>query len=467
MATVPSTSRQAFLANLRESGLVGDEQLAALEARLPETERGRLVARALVKEGVLTKFQAEQLLAGRTGGFVLGQYRILDEIGKGGMGRVFKALHVTMNRTVALKVLAPQLVETEKAQVLFQREMRAAARLMHPHIVTAYDANRIGNRYYLVLEYIDGPNLDRLVREQGPLPVGLACEFIRQAAEGLQYAHEMGMVHRDIKPSNLLVLLPGGEPRRRRCTVKILDFGLARLQGGDNDAQEVATIVTRPNMVMGTPDFVAPEQARNLHDVDIRADLYSLGCTLYFLLTGEVPFPEGGTLEKLIRHTTEEPLPLEKLRGDVPPAVSALVRKLMAKDPALRYQTPAELATALEAHAVEAGTWTPTTTGPLSTSEFASEEAAAGGISSEEALATPLPASEPNFVFLASASPSEETGALINTVLPDGTATLVSGTHLAGAVKKLAAQADRRRITLAIAIAVAIVGLLLGLISLL
>jgi serine/threonine protein kinase len=249
--------------------------------------------------------------------------------------------------------------------------------------------------------------------------------------------------------------------------VKILDFGLARLQGSENDAQEVATIVTRPNMVMGTPDFVAPEQARNLHAVDIRADLYSLGCTLYFLLTGEVPFPEGGALEKLIRHTTEEPIPIDKLRGDVPPAVSALVRKLMAKDPALRYQTPAELATALEPHAVEAGNWTPTTMGPLSTSEFASEEAAAGGISSEEALATPLPASEPNFVFHASASPSEETGALINTVLPDGTATLVSGTHLPGAVKNLAAQADRRRITLAIAIAVAIVGLLLGLISLL
>jgi len=465
MATVPSTSRQAFLANLRESGLVGDEQFAALEARLPETERGRLVARALVKDGVLTKFQAEQLLAGRTSGFVLGQYRVLDEIGKGGMGRVFKAVHVTMNRTVALKVLAPQLVETEKAQVLFQREMRAAARLMHPHIVTAYDANQIGNRYYLVLEYVDGPSLDRLVREQGPLPAGLACEFIRQAAEGLQYAHEMGMVHRDIKPSNLLVLLPGGEPRRRRCTVKILDFGLARLQGSENDAQEVATIVTRPNMVMGTPDFVAPEQARNLHAVDIRADLYSLGCTLYFLLTGEVPFPDGGTLEKLIRHTTEEPVPIDKLRGDVPPAVIALVRKLMAKDPALRYQTPAELATALESYAAEVDGWTAPAMASGFTSEFPQEEPAEGAPSSAEALVTPLPASEPNFVF--HASPTEDTGALINTILPDGTATLVSGAHLPGAVKNPAAQADRRRITLAIAIAVAIVGLLVGLISLL
>src|SRR5207253_1515146 len=203
MATIPSIDRHTFLANLRDSGLVSDGELDDLLPRLPQTERGKVVARVLVREGVLTKFQAEQLLAGRTGGFVLGQYRIVDEIGKGGMGRVFKAVHHTMNRVVALKILASQLVETEKAQQLFQREMRAVARLMHPNLVTAYDANKVGNRFYLVMEYVDGPNLEELVRQLGPLPVGQACELMRQAADGLQYATDMGMVHRDVKPSNI------------------------------------------------------------------------------------------------------------------------------------------------------------------------------------------------------------------------------------------------------------------------
>src|SRR5262249_27391017 len=178
MATPQHVDRQTFLTNLRQSGLVTPAQLAAVADKLPDTHRGRLVARALVEVGLLTKFQAEMLLAGRTGGFVLGQYRILDQLGQGGIGRVFKAVHATMDRGVALKVLAPQLVDTDKAQALFNREMQAAARLHHPNIVTAYDANRVGDRYYLVMEYVDGPNLDRLVRERGPLHIGQACDFI-------------------------------------------------------------------------------------------------------------------------------------------------------------------------------------------------------------------------------------------------------------------------------------------------
>jgi eukaryotic-like serine/threonine-protein kinase len=355
MAT-PHVDRQTFLANLRQSGLVSENQLVAVRERLPDTNRGRVIARALVECGLLTKFQAEMLLAGRTGGFVLGQYRILDQLGQGGMGRVFKALHTTMNRVVALKVLAPQLVETDKAQQLFHREMQAAARLHHPNIVTAYDANRVGDRYYLVMEYVDGPNLDRLVRENGPLPVGQACEFARQAALGLQHAHEVGMVHRDIKPANLLLQRFGPQAAERRCTVKILDFGLARLSDpGEADGPD--TIPTRPNVIMGTPDYVAPEQARDLHSADIRADLYSLGCTLYFLLTGRVPFPGGSSLEKLVRHMSLEPVPVEQLRPEVPPGVAAIVRRLLAKRPADRFQTPAELAAALAPYAAEGAVW--------------------------------------------------------------------------------------------------------------
>jgi serine/threonine-protein kinase len=351
MIMIPTQmDRKTFLANLRRSGLISPEEYRELKPRLPDSQRGRVLARALVEWGKLTKFQAELLLAGCTNGFILGQYRILEQLGQGGMGRVFKAMHQTMNRVVAVKVLAPHLVKTEKAQRLFQREVRAAARLIHPNIVTAYDANQLGDRHYLVMEYVDGPNLEQLVRERGPLPVGQACDLMHQIAHGLQHAFEMGMVHRDIKPANLLVQ-PTGLDGRGPCVAKILDFGLARLHDGEGEATQ-ATIVTRPNVVMGTPDFLSPEQARSLHKVDIRSDLYSLGCTFYYLLTGKVPFPGGNSLEKLLRQSTEEPIPLEQLRLDVHAGVVQVVRRLMAKDPAARFPTPAELDAALAPFAV-------------------------------------------------------------------------------------------------------------------
>jgi len=360
MAT-PATfiDRQTFLANLRQSGLVESAQLEAIVGQLPETNRGRVIARELVARGLLTKFQAEMLLAGRTGGFLLGQYRILDQLGQGGMGRVFKAVHQTMHRIVALKVVTSQLVKTEQGRQLFLREVRAAARLMHPNIVTAYDANQIGDRHYMVMEFVDGPNLEQLVRQKGPLPVGQACDFIRQAASGLQFALENHMVHRDIKPANLLVQRAAGSARDTQCVVKILDFGLARLhQRNPEDEPGPNTILTKENTVMGTPDYVSPEQARDLHKVDIRSDLYSLGCTFYDLLTGQVPFPGGTTLEKLVRHGTEEATPVDSLRPEVPAAVAAIVRRLMAKQPAERFQTPAELMAALAPLAVNSpGTW--------------------------------------------------------------------------------------------------------------
>jgi serine/threonine-protein kinase len=330
---------QTFLTHLRHSGLVTDDELDAALERIPAAERGKPVARALVQQGLLTKFQAELLLVGRTSGFTLGQYRIVDQLGQGGMGRVFKAEHQTMGRTVAIKVLAPQHTKTEKARELFMREVRAAGRLMHPNIVTAHDANELDGRHYLVMEYIDGPNLDQLVRDRGALPVGLACDIVRQAASGLQCAFEQSMVHRDIKPSNLL-LQRSGTTLSSGYLVKILDFGLARL--GDVGDRAGESIDGR-NVVMGTPDYLSPEQARDVHLVDIRSDLYSLGCTFYFLLTAQVPFPGGTTVDKLVRHTREEPVPVEQLRPDIPLEVADIVRCLMAKEPAKRFQTPAEL----------------------------------------------------------------------------------------------------------------------------
>jgi serine/threonine-protein kinase len=349
MKSTTSMDRQTFLAHLRRSKLLGSREFLDVVERLPETDRGRVVARTLVEWGVLTKFQAEILLAGRSTGFVLGQYRILDQLGQGGMGRVYKALHLRMHRTVALKVLAPQVMQSEKAKKLFQREVRAAGQLTHPNIVTAYDANTVNGRYFLVMEYVNGPNLDQLVRRRGRLPVGLACDLIRQAALGLQYAFERGMVHRDIKPANLLA--QRGPTRNSPYVLKILDFGLARLHDVES-AEGGDTILTSKNIVLGTPDFLSPEQARDMHEVDIRSDLYSLGCTFYFLLTGHVPFPGGSKLEKLVRHGSQTPAPVESFRPDISPQVAAIVRRMMAKEMTDRFQTPALLAAALDPFAV-------------------------------------------------------------------------------------------------------------------
>jgi serine/threonine-protein kinase len=237
------------------------------------------------------------------------------------------------------------------------------------------------------MEYVDGPNLEQLVGEKGPLPVGQACDFIRQAAIGLQFALENHMVHRDIKPANLLVQRAGGSARDSQCVVKILDFGLARLhQRNSEDEPGSNTILTKENLVMGTPDYLSPEQARDLHKVDIRSDLYSLGCTFYFLLTGQVPFPGGSTLEKLVRHGTEEAKPVLSLRPEIPPPVAAIVHRLMAKQPAERFQTPAELAAALVPFAVSSpGTWSD----PDPSRAFLEERGGSGDDDSEPIIYAP------------------------------------------------------------------------------
>jgi serine/threonine protein kinase len=360
MSAPRSIDRQTFLSYLRHSALVAADEVARIEARHSDKPRGRSVARALVEEGVLTRFQAERLLIGRTSGFVLGPYKILDHLGRGGMGRVYKAEHRTMGRLVALKVLANEVLSSERAVQLFLHEVRAAASLVHPNIVTAYDANHAGGRYYLVLEFVDGPNLDQLVRTQGPLSPGLACDYVLQVCSALQAATQRGMIHRDIKPANILVQWHGAAGDGAPGLVKVSDFGLARLAEAPSSTgmagAAVGTLETRDNTVMGTPDYLSPEQARCLHRTDIRSDLYSLGCTFHFLLTGQPPFPGGTALDKLIRHSTEAPPPLSKFRPDVPDAVAAIVAKLMAKKPEDRFQAPEELAVALRPFAVSGPT---------------------------------------------------------------------------------------------------------------
>jgi serine/threonine protein kinase/WD40 repeat protein len=303
------------------------------------------------------------------------RYRVLGLVGIGGMGVVYRAQHLLMDRVVALKVIHRQLVDRPGASERFRREVKAAAGLAHPNVVAAYDAEQVGDRHFLVMEYVPGVTLTQLVKEQGPLPPAQACDYIRQAALGLQHAHERGMVHRDIKPHNLMVSVVRGPSsvvkdttmsvvrcpssvvkdrtkdaapfltpdhgERTTDVIKILDFGLARL------GQEPAGDLTYSGTVMGSADFLAPEQADDPHRADIRADIYSLGCTLFFLLTGKPPFSDGTFTQKLKAHALRKPPPLAALRPDLPAGLEQVVQRLLAKEPSERFQTPAEVAEAL------------------------------------------------------------------------------------------------------------------------
>lgn len=288
------------------------------------------------------------------------------------MGQVFKARHRTLGRLVAVKILRPALLSNDRAIKRFLREMRVAAGLSHPHIVRALDADCLDNRYFFAMDFVAGQDLAKIVKQTGPLRVAQACDYIRQAALGLQHAHERGMVHRDIKPHNLLVTPAANTSPRsssttpvaflgRWGTVKILDMGLALLT--EQEGSENSTQLTQLGVVMGTPDFISPEQVRNSHATDIRSDIYSLGCTLYFLLTARLPFPKGTTTEKLLQHQLDEPPPVEEIRRQqllqrgkparevrrLSPRVAEVVRAMMAKRPEHRLQTPAEVVEAMTA----------------------------------------------------------------------------------------------------------------------
>ena len=297
-------------------------------------------------------------------GTILGQYRILEPLGAGGMGQVYKAVHEAMDRVVALKVIAPHLLKEARARARFQQEVRTAARLHHPNIVLAHDAAEANGLWFLVMEYVEGTTLSTLVAEHGLPPVPLACEIIRQAAMGLQHAQDKGMVHRDIKPGNLMVSAqhtPGGgaivRPDRRgpglpgwptAPFVKILDFGVARLReiGSDGEPLKAKTL-TQEGSVVGTPEFMSPEQACDSRSVDVRSDIYSLGCTLYFLLAGRPPFCGATALETMVQHLKQPLPPLDQMRPGLAPALVEIVNKMLAKSADDRYRTPAEVAEAL------------------------------------------------------------------------------------------------------------------------
>jgi serine/threonine-protein kinase len=311
-------------------------------------------------------------------------YTILAKIGQGGMGQVFKAKQDRLDRLVALKIISQECISQDPHAIRrFQQEAKAAAQLSHPNIIVIYDFNQFESTYYIAMEYVDGVDLHQLVRDCGPLAVALACNFVRQVSLGLQHGHKHGMVHRDIKPSNLLLALPSMDVgvsgfktlpalvHRRRVSphdssagsslslrlpmehlkdgvVKILDMGMALLAHRPTDPDSPRW--TRHGTILGTPDFLAPEQALDARQVDIRADLYSLGCTLYYLITGRPPFGEYPLVRKLMMHQIAKPRPIVELQPGVPRDVENIINKLMAKVPEGRYQTPLELAEALTAH---------------------------------------------------------------------------------------------------------------------
>ncbi len=293
----------------------------------------------LIERGLITEWQHAKLVRGRHQGFFLGKYKLLSRLGRGGMATVYLAEHTRLKRQVAIKALPPERVRTRSYLRRFLREARAIATLDHPNIVHAYEVDNEGDLHYIVMEFIEGIDLDRLVRKGKPLNPRVAADYIRQAAQGLAHAHQRGLIHRDVKPANLLV--------DREGTVKILDLGLAQVTALGAEAVSAVTLECGDSFI-GTTDYMAPEQARNSHKVDFRADMYSLGCTFYFLLSGQAPFAEGTLAERLLKHQTTEPELLSSLRRGIPEELARFCGRLMAKRPEDRFGDMTEVADLLE-----------------------------------------------------------------------------------------------------------------------
>lgn len=325
-----------FREALAKSKLVGDEQLAGVLSLQPALANDpQALAEALSAAGYLTPWQRDKLLEGRYKGFFLGKYRILAQIGAGAMGSVFLGEHKVMRHKVAIKVLAKRLVGRDTYIRRFEQEARAAAAVNHPCVVRAFDFDSSDDVHYLVMEFAEGEDLQKIVTRDGVLPIPVVAQCVLQTAEGLAAAHEAGLVHRDIKPSNLLVDSQGN--------VRILDLGLARILDDD----EPSLTLVHDSKMIGTVDYLAPEQARNSHHIDGRADLYSLGCTMYFLLSGRPPFDDGTLTQRVIEHQTKLPVDIRQRRRDCPAELAFICHKLLAKRAEERFQTAQEVVDAL------------------------------------------------------------------------------------------------------------------------
>lgn len=330
-----------FFKRIEESGLL-NESIIEQRDRLQKLASGEDAAAELVRQKLLTAYQSQVLLSGDHVPLVIGDYIVMESIGRGGMGYVLKARHQRMKRQVAIKFLLKSLTESDELRRRFEREVEAAAQLDHQNIVTAYDAGVHEGSHYLVMQYVDGEDLSQIVRSSGPLDIPRAVDAIRQAALGLGFAHDRGIIHRDIKPGNLLL--------DREGVVRILDMGLARITPSPGDALEggAQADLTNTGSVMGTIDYMAPEQALDAKSVDHRADIYSLGCTLYFLVTGNPPFRNETVMRRLLAHR-EEPAPrISVYRPDAPVELDNIFSTMMAKSPDDRFASMKDLVVALD-----------------------------------------------------------------------------------------------------------------------
>ncbi len=362
----------SFLAGVKQSGLIDAKRFDALLAELQRSgvdlSDSAAIAQSFVARKILTDWQCEKLLQGRHKGFILGRYRLLSLLGTGEMSAVYLAEHIMMERRCAIKVLPANKVQDTSYLGRFHREARAVASLNHPNIVKAFDVDKQNEGgaeiHFLVMEYVSGKNLGKTVLEKGPLDFIQAVDYIRQGADGLQHAHEAGLVHRDIKPENLLIDQEG--------VVKLLDLGLARFF---NASDEESLTIKHDEKVLGTADFLAPEQAIDSHKVDLRADIYSLGCTLYYGLTGHPPFTDGSLVQRLLAHQTRRPPSIRYDRPDIAEDLLAIIDKMMAKKPGERYQTAADVADVLGRWLVQHGGATWRETHPALVAKFAGLEA--------------------------------------------------------------------------------------------
>jgi len=332
---------EELLRNLNESGLLTDGEISTIHESIGSRKRIRSAetfARELVRRKHLTKLQAAAVLKGKTRNLVFGEYIVMEKIGSGGMGQVFKARHKPTDKLVALKVLSADAVKNRRLIERFKKEAKAVARLKHPNIVRAFEAGKINRIRYLVMEYVDGENMLARVKRKGPLSVDECVSCILQASRGLDYAHQKGIVHRDIKPSNLL-------RDRRTGRVKLLDMGLARVDEPDDDIR-----LTMPGQMLGTARFMSPEQVEDARKADIRSDIYSLGCTLHFILRAKAPYSGETVAHTLMAHVSA-PIPdLCEKRPDAPQWLGRVFTRMLAKKPRDRYQTMGELVQAIQQH---------------------------------------------------------------------------------------------------------------------
>ena len=323
---------------IRASGVLSERAFAEVRAKVLSGDYPNLsapLADRLVKDQILSEYQAKRFLANKSYGLVVGRYVIVDRIGSGSMGRVYRAHHLMMDRYVALKVIAPEIVSNDRVVARFQREMRLVGRLDHPNVIRAFDADQVNRLLYIVMEYAKGMSLgQRLLR--GVIPPAEMVDYAAQAALGLGHAHAQGIVHRDVKPSNLLLT----EDRQ----IKLLDLGLGALM----EADDASSFATADGIAVGTVDYMSPEQACG-REVDGRSDLFSLGCSMYHLITGRLPYPGDSPLERMGMRISGRPVPITDVKPDVPPGLVRVLDKLTAHKPQDRFQTAEEAAEALQA----------------------------------------------------------------------------------------------------------------------